>query len=120
MPVVEPSPASLLLRDLSRSAGEVYGTAQVRALLVDCLALWGVSGRVTTDSCGVTITTDEGIFSLQPAPTDLHPVRWFLRTPEREIANRPPRALPSIVASLSALRNALGGEAGVRLRVGSF
>jgi hypothetical protein len=115
-----PSPASHSLRDLSRGAGEVYGTAALRSLLVDCLVLWGVAGRVTGDHDCVTVVTDEGAFSLRSASTDLRPVRWFLQTPERAIANRPPRALPSIVALLSALRNTLGGEAGVRLRVGSF
>lgn len=116
----EPSPASRSLRGLSRGAGEAYGTAQLRSLLVDCLTLWGVAGHVTADSNYVTVTTAEGVFSLRPASTDLHPVRWFLQTPEREIAKRPPRAMPSIVALLSALRNALGAQTGKRLRVGSF
>ena len=117
--VAAPAPASLALRDLSRSAGEVYGASQLRSLLVDCLVLWGVSGRVTAADDGVTISTDAGIFSVQPASPDMRPVRWLLQTPARRAANRPPRAAPSIVAVLSALRNALGGDGGNRLRIGS-
>jgi hypothetical protein len=93
--------------------------AELRALLVDCLTLWGVRGRVVVADHGLTISTDEGPFSLQRAAADMRPVRWFLQTPPRLAANRPPRALPSIVALLAALRNALGAEGGNRLRIGS-
>ncbi len=56
---------------------------------------------------------------MQRAPVDMRPVRWLLQTPERRAANRPPRAAPSIVAVLTALRNALGAEGGNRLRIGA-
>jgi hypothetical protein len=49
----------------------------------------------------------------------MRPVRWLLHTPERRASNRPPRAAPSIVALLTALRNALGAESGNRLRIGA-
>jgi hypothetical protein len=54
-----------------------------------------------------------------PAPLDMRPIRWLLQTPERRAADRPPRAVPSIVALLAALRNALGGDAGSTLRIGA-
>jgi hypothetical protein len=93
--------------------------AELRALLIDCLTLWGVDSRVSVGDDNVTITTDDGAFSLQPAGQDMHPVRWLLQTPPRRAANRPPRALPSIVAALTALRNALGAAGGDRLRIGA-
>ena len=97
----------------------MYSSAELRALLIDCLTLWGVPGRVTADDDRVTVTTDEGDFSLQPAAPDMRPVRWLLQTPTRQATNRPPRAAPSIVALLTALRNALGGEGGNRVIIGS-
>jgi hypothetical protein len=104
--------------DLSREAGEVYTHAELRALLADCLMLWGVQGRVVADDVGVTINTGDGAFSLQHAPPNLRPARWLLQTPPRQAANRPPRAAPSIVALLTALRNALGAASGTPLRIG--
>ena len=92
--------------------------AELRALLVDCLTLWGVRGHVAVDDESVTIGTSDGDFVVRRAPADMRPVRWFLQTPARVAANRPPRALPSIVAVLTALRNALGAEGGNRLRIG--
>jgi hypothetical protein len=78
--------------------------AELRALLVDCVALWGVSGSVAVAPGAAEISTPAGRFVLRhAAPTD-GPVRWFLHTPDRETAKRGPRALPSIVAVLSALR----------------
>ena len=67
----------------------------------------------------MNIATKAGDFLLQRAPADMRPVRWLLQTPERAAAGRPPRAIPSIVALLSALRNALGAAPGNRLRVAS-
>jgi hypothetical protein len=92
--------------------------AELRALLIDCLALWDVRGRVAANDGGVAINTDDGIYLLQRAAPDMRPARWLLQTPARRTANRPPRAAPSIVALLTALRNALGAEGGNRLRIG--
>lgn len=93
--------------------------AELRTLLLDCLTLWDVRGRVTADDDHVTIATAEGAFSLERASPDLRPVRWLLQTPARQAAHRPPRAVPSIVALLSALRTALGADGGARLRIGA-
>jgi hypothetical protein len=92
--------------------------AQLRSLLLDCLKLWEVDGKVTAVDPGLQIDTRFGCFTVTRADPDLRPVRWFYQTPERAAANRPPRAAPSIVALLSALRNAMEGAGGDRLRVG--
>src|SRR4051812_47623015 len=92
--------------------------AELRSLLADCLALWSVRARLEPLADGVAIHAPEGCYVIRPAPVELRPVRWFVQTPERARAGRPPRATPSIVAALSALRNALGAEGGSRLRVG--
>lgn len=91
--------------------------AALRALLRDCLVLWSVPALVEVTDSSVDIVTDQGRFSVQSADADLRPVRWFLQTPERQAAARPPRAVPSIVALLAALRNHIGGEGGDRARI---
>ena len=88
-------------------------------LLNDCVQLWGAEARITVGAAGIDIATSVGDFAVEPAPPDMRPVRWLLQTPERRAAQRPPRALPSIVALLAALRNALGAEGGNRLRIGA-
>jgi len=92
---------------------------ELRGLLRDCLILWAVKARVEAGEDGVTIETAEGRFTVSAADPDLRPVRWFLQTPDRRAAGRQPRAIPSIVALLSALRSATGGESGDRLRIGA-
>ena len=93
--------------------------AELRDLLRDCLALWGVDGVVAAGGAGVELSTQDGLFVVQRAAEDLRPVRWFLQTPVRAAAGRPPRAAPSVVALLSALRNAIGAAGGSGLRIGS-
>jgi hypothetical protein len=92
--------------------------AQLRSLLVDCLVLWEVKGKVVVQDSDVAIETADGVFTVARADAELRPLRWFYQTPERAAAGRPPRAVPSIVALLSGLRNAMGGVGGDRLRVG--
>ena len=93
--------------------------AQLRALLVDCLKLWEVPGKVVAgETGGLAIETAGGVFTVAGADAGLRPLRWFYQTPERAAAQRPPRAAPSIVALLSGLRNAMEGTGGDRLRVG--
>ena len=92
--------------------------AELRGLLSDCLTLWGVEGRLALGQDGWEIETAEGSFSIARADAELRPVRWFLQTPERHAAGRPPRAAPSIGAALSALRNNLGAARGQKLRIG--
>jgi hypothetical protein len=80
--------------------------AELRALLVDALALWGVAGRVDTEGEGVAIATDAGPCRLRPAPRTARPVRWWVDTPERIAAGRGPRPASSIVAALAVVRAA--------------
>jgi hypothetical protein len=92
--------------------------AQLRSLLVDCLKLWDVKGKVVVREADVAIETPDGVFTVARADVWLRPLRWFYQTPERAAAGRPARAAPSIVALLSGLRNAMGGTGGDRLRIG--
>jgi hypothetical protein len=92
--------------------------SQLRALLLDCLKLWEVEGKIIAADPGLIIHTPLGPFTVERADPDLRPARWLYQTPERAAAQRPPRPAPSIVALLSALRNAMGGTGGDRLRIG--
>jgi hypothetical protein len=92
--------------------------AQLRSLLLDCLKLWEVPGKVTARDPGLAIETAAGVFTVARADPGQRPLRWFYQTPERAAAHRPPRPAPSIVALLSALRNAMAGTGGERLRIG--
>jgi hypothetical protein len=92
--------------------------AELRNLLLDCLKLWEVEGKVSVGDDGVAIETPGGVYSVARAHPDLRPARWFYQTPERRAAGRTGRAAPSVVALLSALRNVMEGRGGNRLRVG--
>jgi len=87
--------------------------AELRALLLDCLTLWGVTGRVEAADSGMQVIVDTTKLRIERASADMLPVRWLLHRPGRS-----PRAAPSIVAVLTALRNALGAEAGNKIRIG--
>lgn len=87
-------------------------------MLADCVRVWGVDARITEQDAVLRLAVADGMFEVWPAPNELRPVRWFLQTPERRNAARPPRAAPSVVAMLSALRNAMGVQGGSALRVG--
>ena len=88
--------------------------AELRALLLDCLSLWGLNGRVEALDTGMQIIVDTTALRIERAPADMRPVRWLLHRP-----NRQPRVAPSIGALLTALRNALGAEGGNKLRIGT-
>ena len=92
--------------------------AELRNLLQDCLILWRIDGRVAACATGMELRTADGSFVIERAAPDLRPVRWLLQTPPRRAAGRPPRAAPAIGALLSALRNAIGADRGVSLRIG--
>ena len=93
--------------------------AELRGLLLDCLTLWGVDGRVEAAETGLAVVVRAARFLVNRAAPDLRPVRWFLQTPERAAAGRSPRAVPAVGALLAALRNALGATPGTQLRIGA-
>ena len=83
--------------------------AELRALLLDCLKLWGVAGTVTADADGLAIATGAARCVVRRGAA---PARWFIETQARR------RPAPSVVALLSALRRALGADGGPGLRFG--
>ena len=115
------SPSAPSPSPLPQGEGEkfVFGSGlsdgELRMLLIDCLRLWGVAGRVVVNDGAIEIATPSATLRVQRAPHDMLPVRWLLH----RSASRPPRVAPSIVALLTALRNALGGEGGNRVIIGS-
>ncbi len=80
--------------------------AELRSLLIDCLTLWEVPGRVVAGPEGLVVA---GACVVRAGPA---PARWLVTAAGRT------RAVPSVVALLSAVRRALGVAAGVRARVG--
>ena len=54
--------------------------AELRGLLLDCLTLWGIDGRVAAAEMGMEIRTTEGLFIVQPAPLG-HVLKWTSKTP---------------------------------------
>ena len=84
--------------------------AELRALLADCLVLWGVAGRATATGDGVVIAAAAGIVRIAPADPALRPVRWFVETPERRASGRAPRAAASIAAALGVVRAAVTAQ----------
>ena len=97
---------------------ERLSDAELRGLLIDCLALWGIEARIAAGAGGMEIATSRGVFLVQRASDELRPLRWLLQTPDRRAVGRPARAAPSIVALLSALRGALGLAAAGKLWIG--
>ncbi len=89
--------------------------ADLRALLRDAIRLWSLDARVTVESTHIAIAAPDGIYTVTPGPA---PTRWFLQTPAREAAHRPPRPAPSITALLTALRAALAIPRGGSARIG--
>ncbi len=83
--------------------------AELRSLLVDCLKVWDLEGRVTAENAGLVVAAGEATCVVRAGPA---PTRWFVTTGGRT------RPVPSVVALLSAVRRGLGVAPGVRARVG--
>jgi hypothetical protein len=91
---------------------------ELRDLLADSLALWGVAGRVRTRDEGVEVEVPGApVLRVVPAAPGMRPIRWWV---EREGAGRR-RPCGSVLGLLRTLRNALGvpGAAPGRLRMGA-
>ena len=86
------------------------GDAELRALLADCLKLWATEGNVTAGEDGMRVQTGQGHCVVRSGAA---PARWLVTAGGRT------RAVPSVVALLSAVRRTVGVAPGVRARVGA-
>ena len=87
---------------------------ELRDLVADSLALWGVPGRVTVADEGVVLVAPDGTpLRIQPAAPAERPLRWWLERPGQR------RPCTSVLGLLRGLRNAVGAGEGEarRLRV---
>lgn len=87
---------------------------ELRALVRDALALWGVAAAVSVTEDGVALRAPDGTpLSVRAASPEERPLRWWLSRPGQE------RPCTSVLGLLRGLRNAVGaGEAEApRLRV---
>lgn len=87
---------------------------ELRALVSDALALWGVIGRVILEGDGITLTAPNGTpLRVLPADRTDRPVRWWLERPGQR------RPCTSVLGLLRGLRNATsaGEDEARRLRV---
>lgn len=88
---------------------------ELRALVSDSLALWGVPAAVSVAEDGVALLAPDGMpLRVRPAAPSERPVRWWLERPGQR------RPCTSVLGLLRGLRNAVGvGEAADarRLRV---
>ena len=77
---------------------------ELRALVLDGLALWGVASAVAVDGDGVALAAPDGTrLRVAPAPPDERPIRWWLERPGHR------RPCTSVLGLLRTLRNAVGG-----------
>ncbi|MBD0275949.1 MAG: hypothetical protein ICV73_28980 [Acetobacteraceae bacterium] len=89
---------------------------ELRALVLDALALWDVAAAVAVDGSGVALVAPDGMpLRIVPAAPDERPVRWWLERPGQR------RPCTSVLGLLRTLRNAVGAgtaaESARRLRV---
>ena len=87
---------------------------ELRALVSDALALWGVAAAVSVAEDGVALAAPDGTpLRVRAAGPGERPVRWWLERPGQR------RPCTSVLGLLRGLRNAVGaGEAEApRLRV---
>lgn len=86
---------------------------ELRALVSDSLALWGVAAAVSIAEDGVALVAPDGTqLRLRPAAPAERPLRWWLERPGQR------RPYPSVLGLLRGLRNAVGaGAAAPAMRV---
>ncbi len=86
--------------------------AELANFVTDCLALWGVAGRVVPAEGGISVVAGEitrtTLCTVARAPAERLPARYLLQTAARGAAGRPPQAASSITGLLGGLRDALG------------
>lgn len=86
---------------------------ELRALLADSLAVWGVEARAEIAEDGVRVAGIGAgeVGPLLVTPADQPPIRWWLTR-----ADGTRRPCTSVLGLLRSLRNALGGGETRRLR----
>ena len=87
---------------------------ELRDLLADSLALWGVEARPRVTEDGVALAAPDGTaLRVRAATPEELPVRWWLERPGQR------RPCTSVLGLLRTLRNAVGAGEGEarRLRV---
>jgi hypothetical protein len=78
---------------------------ELRDLLADSLALWGVAARPRVVENGVALVTPDGTTLRVTAATPAElPVRWWLDRPGQK------RSCTSVLGLLRTLRNAVGAN----------
>ena len=76
---------------------------ELRALVSDAVALWGVAAAVSVAEDGVALEAPDGtLLRIRPAPSRERPVRWWLERPGQK------RPCTSVLGLLRGLRNATG------------
>jgi hypothetical protein len=84
--------------------------AELANLCQDCLAVWGVAGRVVPGEGGISVAADGVVCTIARAPPERRPARWLMQTDARAAAGKPPQAANSITGLLGGLRDAVGAE----------
>ena len=85
---------------------------ELRDLVADCLALWGVAGRVAVAEDGVALTAPDGTpLRIHPAAPAERPLRWWLERPGQR------RPCTSVLGLLRGLRNGVGAGEGEASRL---
>ncbi|MDA8048538.1 MAG: hypothetical protein M0002_00735 [Rhodospirillales bacterium] len=84
--------------------------AELANLLTDCLAVWGIPGRVVPGESGLCVSAGGLSCTVGRAAPEQRPARWLLQTAERAAAGRPPAACTSITGLLGGVRDALGAD----------
>ena len=87
--------------------------AALRALLQDCLLLWGADGRASWDGDDLLLTAAGRRVAVRRTGVANRPVRWFLRAGDAARL----RPCLSITGLLAAVRAALDIPAATRLRI---
>jgi hypothetical protein len=85
---------------------------ELRDLVADSLALWGVPGRVTVTDGDVALAAPDGTpLRIQAAAPAERPLRWWLERPGQR------RPCTSVLGLLRGLRNAMGAGEGEARRL---
>lgn len=85
--------------------------AELANLVTDCLAVWGVEGRVVATEAGISVDGAGTSCTIARTSPEQRPARWLLQSERRAASGRAPQAVSSITGVLGGLRAALGADA---------